>query len=86
MFCESHGRSNPLPVSVKPAASLTQYHLLPAGTGQGLLPRHFQKAVQVLETHGGDPVHIDFGICKECFEFLMRGDFAEQTVIDIPAF
>ena len=44
------------------------------------------KGVEVLNLHGGNPIHINLNVRKKLDKVLMGGKFAEQTVVDPTAF
>ena len=44
------------------------------------------KGVEVLNLHGGNPIHINLNVRKKLDKVLMGGKFAEQTVVDPSAF
>ena len=50
------------------------------------MPDGIDEGVEVLNLHGGNPVHINLNIRKKLDKILMRGKFAEQTVVNPTAF
>ena len=44
------------------------------------------KGVEVLNLHGGNPIHINLNVRKKLDKVLMGGKFAEQTVVDPTVF
>ena len=50
------------------------------------MPDGIDKGIEVLNLHGGNPIHINLNIRKKLDKVLMGGKFAEQTVVDPTAF
>ena len=50
------------------------------------MPDGINKGVEILDLHGGNPVHINLNVRKKLDKVLMGGKFAEQTVVDPTAF
>ena len=44
------------------------------------------KGIEVLNLHGGNPIHINLNVRKKLDKVLMGGKFAEQTVVNPTAF
>ena len=50
------------------------------------MPDGIDKGIEVLNLHGGNPIHINLNIRKKLDKVLMGGKFAEQTVVNPTAF
>ena len=50
------------------------------------MPDGIDKGVEVLNLHGGNPIHINLNVRKKLDKVLMGGKFAEQTVVNPTAF
>ena len=50
------------------------------------MPDGIDKGVEVLNLHGGNPIHINLNVRKKLDKVLMRGKFAQQTVVNPTAF
>ena len=50
------------------------------------MPDGINKGVEILDLHGGNPVHINLNVRKKLDKVLMGGKFAEQTVVNPTAF
>ena len=50
------------------------------------MPDGIDKGVEVLNLHGGNPIHINLNIRKKLDKVLMGGKFAQQTVVNPTAF
>ena len=50
------------------------------------MPDSIDKGVEVLNLHGGNPVHINLNVRKKLDKVLMGGKFAKQTVVNLTAF
>ena len=44
------------------------------------------KGIEVLNLHGGNPVHINLNVCKKLDKIFMCGKLTEQTVVNPTAF
>ena len=44
------------------------------------------KGIEVLNLHGGNPIHINLNVRKKLDKVLMGGKFAEQAVVNPTAF
>ena len=50
------------------------------------MPDGIDKGVEVLNLHGGNPIHINLNVRKKLDKVLMGGKFAQQTVVNPTAF
>ncbi len=50
------------------------------------MPDSIDKGVEVLNLHGGNPVHINLNVRNKLDKILMGGKFAKQTVVNLTAF
>ena len=46
------------------------------------MPDGIDKGVEILNLHGGNPIHINLNIRKKLDKILMCGKFAQQTVVN----
>ena len=50
------------------------------------MPDGIDKGVEVLNLHGGNPIHINLNVRKKLDKILMCSKFAQQTVVNPTAF
>ena len=50
------------------------------------MPDGINKGVEILDLHGGNPVHINLNVCKKLDEIFMCSKLTEQTVVNSTAF
>gem|GEM_PF-324708 len=50
------------------------------------MPDGIDKGVEILNLHGGNPIHINLNVRKKLDKVLMGGKFTEQTVVNPTAF
>ena len=50
------------------------------------MPDGINKGVEILDLHGGNPVHINLNVCKKLDKIFMCGKLTEQTVVNPTAF
>lgn len=63
-----------------------QRSFIAVALGLELCPGDLQDRVQVLDSHTGDPVHVNLNIHHQAAKILVQGHLAQQPVVDPPTF